>query len=44
MQNNVRGVIDVHELHVWQLTGDRIVASAHIRCQNQADYKRVKIF
>lgn len=27
----VEGVIDVHEFHIWQLAGDRIIASAHIR-------------
>ncbi|CAL4100328.1 unnamed protein product, partial [Meganyctiphanes norvegica] len=27
---NVEGVLDVHEFHVWQLTGQTIVASAHI--------------
>lgn len=28
---NVDGVLAVHEFHVWQLAGDRIIASAHIR-------------
>lgn len=28
----VDGVLAVHEFHVWQLAGDRIIASAHIRC------------
>lgn len=27
---NVDGVLAVHEFHVWQLAGDRIIASAHI--------------
>lgn len=27
----VDGVDAVHEFHVWQLAGDRIIASAHIR-------------
>lgn len=27
----VKGVIAVHEFHIWQLAGDRIIASAHIR-------------
>lgn len=27
----VEGVIAVHEFHIWQLAGDRIIASAHIR-------------
>ena len=29
---NVNGVLGIHEFHVWQLTGKRIIASAHIRC------------
>lgn len=28
---HVDGVLAVHEFHVWQLAGDRIIASAHIR-------------
>jgi len=27
----VDGVLAVHEFHVWQLAGDRIIASAHIK-------------
>ena len=27
------GVLAVHEFHIWQLAGDRIIASAHIRSQ-----------
>ncbi|KAI0242526.1 Zinc transporter 1 [Lamellibrachia satsuma] len=37
----VSGVIAVHEFHIWQLAGNRIIASAHIRCQNLADYMRI---
>jgi len=29
--SQVDGVLAVHEFHVWQLAGDRIIASAHIR-------------
>jgi len=29
--DKVDGVLAVHEFHVWQLAGDRIIASAHIR-------------
>ncbi|OQV24842.1 putative Zinc transporter 1 [Hypsibius exemplaris] len=35
------GVLAVHELHIWQLAGNRIVASAHIWCANYQEYKRV---
>lgn len=37
----VDGVLAVHEFHVWQLAGDRIIASAHIRCQNLSEYMKI---
>lgn len=39
--NKVDGVLAVHEFHVWQLAGNRIIASAHIRCHNLRDYMRI---
>ncbi|XP_043913979.1 zinc transporter 1 [Protopterus annectens] len=42
------GVEAVHELHVWQLAGSRIIATAHIKCRDPAVYmdvaKRIKDF
>ncbi|CAG9762970.1 unnamed protein product [Ceutorhynchus assimilis] len=38
---NVDGVLAVHEFHVWQLAGDRIIASAHIRCRNLSEYMKI---
>ncbi len=38
----IDGVLAVHEFHVWQLTGDRIIASAHIRCFDLEEYMRVR--
>ena len=38
---NIDGVLAVHEFHVWQLTGDRIIASAHIRCLSLSEYMKV---
>merc|ERR1712029_763017 len=35
------GVLAVHEFHIWQLAGDRIIASAHIRCLNLSEYMKV---
>ena len=26
----VDGILAVHEFHIWQLAGDRIIASAHV--------------
>jgi solute carrier family 30 (zinc transporter), member 1 len=37
----VDGVLAVHEFHVWQLAGDRIIASAHIRCRNLSEYMKL---
>lgn len=37
----IRGVLAVHEFHVWQLAGNRIIASAHVRCQNIEEYMQV---
>lgn len=37
----IEGVLAVHEFHVWQLAGDRIIASAHIRCRNLHDYQQI---
>ena len=31
----------VHEFHVWQLAGNRIIATAHINCLGRPDYMRV---
>ncbi|TRY86327.1 hypothetical protein DNTS_016131 [Danionella cerebrum] len=42
------GVLAVHELHIWQLAGSRIIATAHIKCQDPTSYmdvaKRIKDF
>ncbi|BFZ16030.1 hypothetical protein BsWGS_19069 [Bradybaena similaris] len=32
------GIYGVHECHIWQLAGNRIIASAHIRCHGIAEY------
>jgi len=37
----VEGVIAVHELHIWQLAGNRVIASAHIQCRNLNDYQKI---
>ncbi|XP_011298932.1 zinc transporter 1 [Fopius arisanus] len=38
---SIDGVLAVHEFHVWQLAGDRIIASAHIRCRNLSEYMKI---
>ncbi|KAJ1157422.1 hypothetical protein NDU88_010135 [Pleurodeles waltl] len=37
----IEGVEDVHELHVWQLAGSRIIATAHIKCIDPCMYMGV---
>lgn len=37
----VEGVDEVHELHVWQLAGSRIIATAHIKCEDPTSYMHV---
>ncbi|KAM9798400.1 zinc transporter 1a [Neosynchiropus ocellatus] len=42
----LEGVLAIHELHVWQLAGSRIIATAHIKCHDPTSYmdvaKRIK--
>ncbi len=35
------GVLAIHELHIWQLAGSRIIATAHIKCQDPTSYMEV---
>ena len=37
----VDGVVDVHDLHVWTLTSDMDVASAHLMVSTTTDHHRV---
>ncbi|KAL5006688.1 hypothetical protein ScPMuIL_015494 [Solemya velum] len=37
----ITGVLAVHEFHVWQLAGNRIIASAHLRCHNLKEYMSI---
>lgn len=39
--HEIDGVLAVHEFHVWQLAGERIIASAHIRCRNLSEYMQI---
>ncbi|KIM33016.1 hypothetical protein M408DRAFT_62241 [Serendipita vermifera MAFF 305830] len=40
---NVEGVVSVHELHVWQLSETKHIASVHIRLDQKADYMHAVI-
>eukprot|EP01137_Pigoraptor_chileana_P032780 Opistho-2@22718 len=32
------GVVDIHELHVWQLADEKFIATVHVTCDTQQDY------
>ena len=32
------GVADIHELHIWQLSDTKIIASVHVVCEVQSDF------
>lgn len=44
----LNGVLAIHDLHIWQLAGSRIIATAHIKCHDPTSYmevaKRIKDF
>ena len=37
----VAGVSEVHDLHVWPITAERLAISAHVRVENIADWARI---
>eukprot|EP00096_Caligus_rogercresseyi_P000019 TRINITY_DN1006_c0_g1_i3.p1 TRINITY_DN1006_c0_g1~~TRINITY_DN1006_c0_g1_i3.p1 ORF type:complete len:317 (-),score=106.94 TRINITY_DN1006_c0_g1_i3:852-1802(-) len=39
--SEVEGILEIHDFHIWQLAGNRIIASAHIRCLNLSEYMKV---
>lgn len=39
--HTLEGVEAVHELHVWQLAGSRIIGTAHIKCHDPESYMKV---
>lgn len=38
---SIDGVIAMHDFHVWRLAGNKIIATAHIRCQSPEDYMKI---
>lgn len=38
----VPGVLSIHELHVWQLSESRLIASVHVCISSKADYMEVQ--
>lgn len=38
---SVPGVIEVHDLHVWALSGERLALTAHVRLNDMADWPAI---
>ncbi|XP_012566995.1 proton-coupled zinc antiporter SLC30A1 [Hydra vulgaris] len=34
-------VLSIHEFHIWQLAGNKIIASAHVQCNTLDDYMTI---
>lgn len=41
LTNKINGIIAVHELHVWKLSGNKIIATAHVTCHNSVEYMQI---
>jgi zinc transporter 1 len=39
----VKGVHSIHELHIWQLSESKVVASVHVTASRNEDFMRVAI-
>lgn len=35
---HVPGILNVHELHIWKLSGRKVIATAHVICHNSSEY------
>ena len=40
---NVEGVLSLHELHVWQLSESKLVASVHVLASRSLDFMPVAV-
>lgn len=38
LMENIPDIRNVHELHIWQLAGDKIIASAHVKLLQPSEY------
>ncbi|ESO06461.1 hypothetical protein HELRODRAFT_155708 [Helobdella robusta] len=41
--SEIDGILGIHELHIWQLVGNRIIASVHVKCRNAEEYKSLSV-
>ena len=39
--SEIPGVANVHELHIWKLSGTKIIATAHVTCHTSTEYMKV---
>ncbi|XP_038667886.1 zinc transporter 10-like [Scyliorhinus canicula] len=39
----IDGVHGIHELHIWELAGGRIIASLHVKCLDSSSYKAAEL-
>ena len=37
----IAGVSAVHELHIWKLSGNKIIATAHVTCHDSQEYMMI---
>lgn len=42
LKNAFPSVVQIHDLHVWALTPDRVISTAHLLFMNEKVYLRVK--
>lgn len=40
----MRGVVDIHEVHVWQLVNGLTIGSMHVVIDSDADWTKVKFY
>ncbi|RWS11344.1 zinc transporter 1-like protein [Dinothrombium tinctorium] len=41
IKQKIPQVLEIHELHIWQLTGDTFIATAHILCKNTTSFMQI---
>lgn len=39
--SKIPDISNVHELHVWKLSGQKIIATAHVTCHNSSEYMQI---
>jgi solute carrier family 30 (zinc transporter), member 1 len=39
----IKGVLDVHDIHLWSLDESRTIASVHVVCKKMSSFKRISV-